>query len=131
MVLRLWVPLIQRLVARNWKFASSGLPLTASRVANRVGVSTPLSGGRVVVAVIANSSVAASVRTADPWRGPNRRLRSEARRRAFPRPSAQPPADFDDDLPSSRHDSGLRVTGGASRHTSQAGPRAGHRAPAR
>src|SRR6266508_233322 len=42
MVLRLWVPLIHWLWARNWKLAAWGACLTASRVANRVAVSTPL-----------------------------------------------------------------------------------------
>src|SRR6266545_4714061 len=42
MVLRLWVPLIHWLWARNWKLAASGACLTASRVAKRVAVSTPL-----------------------------------------------------------------------------------------
>ncbi len=41
----LWVPLIHLLVARNWNLAISLLPLTASRVANRVAVSTPLRVG--------------------------------------------------------------------------------------
>src|SRR5262245_40635766 len=52
MLLRLWVPLTHRLVARNWNFASSGLALTASSVANRVGVSTPLRGGRVLLVAV-------------------------------------------------------------------------------
>src|SRR3954451_13283242 len=39
---RLWVPDTQRLDARNWNFAASGAAFTASRVANRVAVSTPL-----------------------------------------------------------------------------------------
>ena len=43
--LRLWVPLTQRLMARNWKSAISCWPLTTSRVANRVAVSTPLRAG--------------------------------------------------------------------------------------
>src|SRR6266536_1213605 len=38
---RLWVPLTQRLVARNWNLAMSVSPFTASSVANRVAVSTP------------------------------------------------------------------------------------------
>src|SRR6266498_850675 len=42
MVLRLWVPLCHSLWARNWNLAASGACLTASRVANRVAVSTPL-----------------------------------------------------------------------------------------
>src|SRR5262245_37342240 len=42
MVPRLWVPLTHWLWARNWNLAASGACLTASRVANRVAVSTPL-----------------------------------------------------------------------------------------
>src|SRR5215217_8968818 len=38
----LCVPLTHLLVARNWNLAISLLPLTASRVANKVAVSTPL-----------------------------------------------------------------------------------------
>src|SRR5688572_27108279 len=49
MVERLWVPLTQRLVARNWNLAMSGLAFTASRVANSVAVSTPLRVGNSVV----------------------------------------------------------------------------------
>ena len=45
MVERLWVPLIQVLVARKRNFAMSGSPFTASIVANRVAVSTPLRTG--------------------------------------------------------------------------------------
>src|SRR6478752_6903172 len=51
-VLRLWVPLIHSLRARNWNCPISGCALTASRVANRVGTSTPLSAGRVCVLVM-------------------------------------------------------------------------------
>ena len=39
---RLCVPLTQVLLARNWNFAISGEPFTASSVANSVAVSTPL-----------------------------------------------------------------------------------------
>src|SRR5215471_18580415 len=42
MVVRLWVPLTHWLRARNWNLAASGACFTASRVANRVAVSTPL-----------------------------------------------------------------------------------------
>src|SRR4051794_26530439 len=42
MVPRLWVPLTHSLWARNWKPAAWGACLTASRVANKVAVSTPL-----------------------------------------------------------------------------------------
>src|SRR4029453_7655444 len=68
MVLRLWVPLIHSLVARNWNLASPGLALTASSVANTVGVSTPLSGGRILllVVVIAISPIRCRA-TSDAW----------------------------------------------------------------
>src|SRR5829696_3180566 len=49
MLPRLWVPLIHWLWARNWNWAAAGAALTASRVANRVAVSTPL---RVEVSVL-------------------------------------------------------------------------------
>src|SRR5215472_18346652 len=42
MVLRLCVPLTHWLCARNWNLAASGACFTASRVAKRVAVSTPL-----------------------------------------------------------------------------------------
>jgi hypothetical protein len=42
MVLRLWVPRAHSLRARNWKWAASGACFTASSVAKRVAVSTPL-----------------------------------------------------------------------------------------
>src|SRR5512132_2829032 len=42
MVPRLWVPLTHWLWARNWNRAASGACFTASRVAKRVTVSTPL-----------------------------------------------------------------------------------------
>ena len=45
------MPLTQRLVARNWNLAISGLALTASSVANRVAVSTPLRTGLSVVVI--------------------------------------------------------------------------------
>jgi hypothetical protein len=51
-VVRLCVPLTQRFTARNWKRAASGAPLTASRVANSVGTSTPFKGGRSVVVAL-------------------------------------------------------------------------------
>ena len=38
MRVRLWVPCCHRLVARNWKLASSGWPFTAPMVANSVSV---------------------------------------------------------------------------------------------
>ena len=41
-VLWLWVPDIQRFDARNLNWAAAGAAFTASRVANRVVVSTPL-----------------------------------------------------------------------------------------
>jgi hypothetical protein len=46
------VPLIHSLLARNWNPASSGEALTASMVANSVGTSTPLRGGRWTVVVM-------------------------------------------------------------------------------
>src|SRR5918997_2690998 len=52
MVLRLWVPLTHRLLARNRNAAISGWALTASSVANSVGTSTPLRAGRCAVVVI-------------------------------------------------------------------------------
>ena len=67
-MLWLFVPLIQRLVARNWNFASSGLARTASSVANSVGVSTPLSAGRVLAVVMVISSWFALRPTAVAWR---------------------------------------------------------------
>src|SRR5436190_16605875 len=42
MVLRLCVPLIHSLLVRNWNLAASGAAFTASSVAKRVAVSTPL-----------------------------------------------------------------------------------------
>src|SRR4051812_49542354 len=54
MVLRLWVPLSHRLLARNWNRAASGAVLTASRVANRAAVSTPL---RADVSVVVMSGL--------------------------------------------------------------------------
>jgi hypothetical protein len=44
MLLWLWVPLIQRLLARNWNLASSGFSPTALMVASSTGVFTPLRG---------------------------------------------------------------------------------------
>src|SRR6266542_2618675 len=52
MVLRLWVPLSHWLRARNWNRAASGAALTASRVAKRVAVSTPLRADTFAVVVI-------------------------------------------------------------------------------
>src|SRR6266487_2693740 len=52
MVPRLWVPPIHWLWVRNWNFAASGAALTASRVAKRVAVSTPLRVDSLTVAVI-------------------------------------------------------------------------------
>src|SRR5499426_3145366 len=56
MVERLWVPLSHWLCARNWNLAASGAALTASRVANRVAVSTPLRVDSLTVVVIARIS---------------------------------------------------------------------------
>src|SRR5690242_2613017 len=50
----LWVPDSQRLVARNWNLARSVSPFTASRVANRVAVSTPL---RTALSVVVMDSL--------------------------------------------------------------------------
>src|SRR6476620_2339921 len=52
MVPRLCVPEIHSLWARNWNFAASGAAFTASRVANRVAVSTPLRVDSLTVAVM-------------------------------------------------------------------------------
>src|SRR5215211_503930 len=52
MVPRLWVPSIHWLSARNWNLAASGAALTASRVAKRVAVSTPLRIDSLTVAVM-------------------------------------------------------------------------------
>src|SRR5690242_20544083 len=55
---RLWVPLIQVLVARKRNFAMSGSPFTASSVANRVAVSTPLRTGFSAMVMISPLVVA-------------------------------------------------------------------------
>jgi hypothetical protein len=60
MVLMLCVPLTHRLRARNWKAAISGVPLTASSVANRVGTSTPLRASRGVVVLVMSCSSGSS-----------------------------------------------------------------------
>jgi hypothetical protein len=52
MLLRLWVPLTHLFFARNWNLAMSGCALTASSVANNVGVSTPLRGSLSVVVTV-------------------------------------------------------------------------------
>src|SRR6478752_3661937 len=52
MVLGLCAPSIHLLCARNWKAAISGWALMASRVANRVAVSTPLRTVSVIVLVM-------------------------------------------------------------------------------
>src|SRR4051795_11676636 len=52
MVPRLWVPEIHSLWARNWNLAAAGAPFTASSVAKRVVVSTPLRVGSLSVAVM-------------------------------------------------------------------------------
>jgi hypothetical protein len=46
------VPEIHSLWARNWNFAASGAAFTASRVAKRVAVSTPLRVDSLTVAVM-------------------------------------------------------------------------------
>src|SRR5688500_1058704 len=79
MELRLWVPLIQVLVARNWKRARSRCSFTALIVAKGVAVSTPLraggSGGVMVVGVLCV--------------GPCGRF-EQGTNCAFPRPSRKP-----------------------------------------
>src|SRR5215813_9987939 len=85
MVERLWVPLIHVFVARNWNLAISVSPFTASSVANRVAVSTPLRigfsvvvtdslvvFGRYLVAVRSRggTSLAVAGRAAHPWSPP-------------------------------------------------------------
>src|SRR5215467_8829324 len=52
MVVRLRVPLTHWLRARNWNRAAAGACLTASRVANKVAVSTPLRIGSPVWAAV-------------------------------------------------------------------------------
>src|SRR5262245_6939937 len=74
----LCVPLTHRLVARNWNLAMSGLPLTASRVAKSVAVSTPLRTGFSMI-VIGGCSLALVVSLF--WRRLGA-LRREAHRRA-------------------------------------------------
>src|SRR4051794_23362800 len=61
MVPWLCVPLIHLLLARNWNLAISLLPLTASRVANNVAVSTPL---RMGLSVVVDISLLVSYRLA-------------------------------------------------------------------
>src|SRR5512133_773558 len=65
MVVRLWVPAIHRLVARNRKSAISGCCFTASSVAKRAAVSTPLR-----VAVLVRSVLLGAGRW--PWTGVRR-----------------------------------------------------------
>src|SRR5690242_14617287 len=71
MVERLWVPVSQVLLARNWNAAISFCFLTASRVANSAGVSTPLRGWRAVVVVIRSPVLVGwlLVRPAGGWVG--------------------------------------------------------------
>src|SRR4029453_9660535 len=101
MVPRLWVPLTQRLLARNWKLAIRGLAFTASRVAKSVAVSTPLrvwAAWAVVMPVAPLWSGAAAAVPLDPMRGrygrrlpgtcppPSRGRRAARGRRHEPRP---------------------------------------------
>ena len=51
MVVRLWVPITQRFVARNWNWASSRRPRTTSMVPKSPGTSTPLAVIGSVVAL--------------------------------------------------------------------------------
>src|SRR3954468_9035285 len=76
MVERLCVPLTHSLRARNWNWASSGCPFTASRVANRVAMSTPLTPAATSVLVMVCSF----------WVG-GHDDEPDARSAAFPRPS--------------------------------------------
>ena len=59
-VVRLWAPAIQRLDARNWNRAISGWAFTASSVANRTSVSTPLRTRSVVLVVLMASPCGAA-----------------------------------------------------------------------
>src|SRR4029453_12097393 len=72
MVPRLWVPLTHWLWARNWNLAASGACLTASRVAKRVAVSTPLriesSTLAVVSVVVIVARLLGGASTGDGWR---------------------------------------------------------------
>src|ERR1700712_1911403 len=77
MVERLWVPLIHSLLARNSNCASAGWPLTASRVAKRVGTSTPLRAPRACVLVMLISLLVGS------WLMTG----TDVKQRVFPRPS--------------------------------------------
>src|SRR4051795_2376829 len=76
MLERLCVPLTHSLRARNWNWASSGCPLTASRVANRVATSTPLTPAATSVLVMV-CSFCVGGHDDEP----------DARSAAFPRPS--------------------------------------------
>src|SRR5438128_10952381 len=72
---RLWVPLTHSFRVRNWNFAASGACFTASRVANRAGVSTPLRADLLVVVVMAccPPSCAGEHVLARGWSGGERR----------------------------------------------------------
>src|ERR1700712_1086721 len=80
MVERLWVPLIHSLLARNSNWASAGWPFTASRVAKRVGTSTPFRAPRACVLVMLFSLLGWWLMT---W--------MDVRQRVFPRPSRSDP----------------------------------------
>ncbi len=57
MVPWLWVPLSHSLWARNWNLAAAGASFTASSVAKRVAVSTPLRMWSVVSVVVMSGSL--------------------------------------------------------------------------
>ena len=80
MVDRLCVPLIQRLLARNWNWAISGFALTASRVANSAAVSTPLCIGVSVVVMLRNLFLWERTRCALGWRNADHRGPAVVRR---------------------------------------------------
>src|SRR5262245_47157263 len=64
MAVWLCVPLIHWLRARNWNFASSGMPLTAPIVAKSLGVSTPFKGAgsrRTVVGALMSCLLCAAL----------------------------------------------------------------------
>src|SRR5215211_1938607 len=88
MVERLWVPLTQRFVARNWNLAMSLLAFTAPRVAKRPAVSTPLRMGLSMVVIACAPGVVWKL-----WAVPVRRS-VLARRRREPRGEHRRPSRF-------------------------------------
>ena len=62
----LWVPLTHRLVARNRKSAMSWSAVTASIVANRVAVSTPLRTDGLLMVLVIRSRVKQTTAAAHP-----------------------------------------------------------------